>query len=255
MTGEVNKKTIVVSGGTKGVGRAVALECARRGSKVVISGRDEDAAQDMLAQFRECDGEGIFVRTDLRKTADCQQLFDVARERFGRIDGFFNYAGITSTASLVDCDEDVFNEIFEINVRAAFFCCKYATRHMQESGGGSIILTGSPHAWGGHRDRAAYACSKGTLLTLTKHIAQHYAEFGIRANYITMGWTPTEGEVALRQAQGMSEQELRATAAGVVPAGRMNEVSDIVPGVIYLLSDDAKMVSGGNLQIAGGLFI
>ena len=170
-------------------------------------------------------------------------------------DGFFNYAGITSPASLLECNEDNFNAIFDVNIRAALFCCKHAIRHMKESGGGSIVLTGSPHAWGGHRDRVAYACSKGALLTLTTHIAQHYAEFGIRANYITMGWTPTEGEIALRREQGLSQAELRALASSIVPAGRMTEVDDVVPGIIYLLSDDSKMVSGANLRITGGLFI
>jgi NAD(P)-dependent dehydrogenase (short-subunit alcohol dehydrogenase family) len=248
-------KTIVVSGGTKGVGRGVVLECSRLGAKVVIGGRDEGAAQGILEQIGGFGGEGVFVRTDLRKTDDCKQLFDIASERFGRIDGFFNYAGITTAASLLECNEDDFNTNFEVNTRAALFCCKHAVLHMKESGGGSIVLTGSPHAWGGHRDRVAYACSKGALLTLTNHIAQHYAEFGIRANYITMGWTPTEGEIAFRREQGMSQEELRALASDIVPAGRMTEVGDIVPGIIYLLSDDSKMVSGANLRITGGLFI
>jgi NAD(P)-dependent dehydrogenase (short-subunit alcohol dehydrogenase family) len=179
----------------------------------------------------------------------------MAVERFGRIDGFFNYAGITSAASLLNVDDDNFNSIFDVNIRAAVFCCKHAIRYMKEFGGGSIVLNGSPHAWGGQKDRVAYACSKGALLTLTDHIAQHYAEFGIRANYITMGWTPTEGELALRKAQGMSPEELRAWASGIVPAGRMIEVGDVVPGIIYLLSDESKMVSGANLRITGGMYI
>lgn len=255
MAGELKNKTIVVSGGTKGVGKAVVLACAKQGARVVIGGRDEGAAQDILAQFGGFSGEGVFVKTDLRKTNDCKQLFDIASDRFGRIDGFFNYAGLTTAASLLECNENDFNAIFDVNIRAAMFCCKHAIQHMKESGGGSIVLTGSPHAWAGDSDRVAYACSKGALLTLTNHIAQHYAEFGIRANHITMGWTPTEGEIALRRTQGMSPEELRALASSIVPAGRMTEVGDIVPGILYLLSDDSTMVSGANLRITGGMFI
>lgn len=255
MTGGLLGKIIVISGGTKGVGKAVALACVQEGVGVVIGGRDEAAAQDILAQITLLGGEGLFVPTDLRKTEDCQQLFDAAHQRFGRIDGFFNYAGITPAASLLECTEDDFNAIFDINIRAAFFCCQQAVRYMQAAGGGSIILTGSPHAWGGDKDRVAYACSKGALLTLSNHLAQNYAEAGIRANHITMGWTPTEGELALRQNQGMSPESLRTWASGMVPAGRMTEVEDIVPGILYLLSDQSKMVTGANLRITGGLFI
>ena len=248
-------KTIVVSGGTKGVGKAVALAYAQEGANVVFGGRDEGAAQAILAQFSEQGGTGIFVRTDLRKTKDCIRLFDVAHQRFSRIDGFFNYAGITPAAPLLECAEADFNAIFDINVRAALFCCQQAIRYMQVSGVGSIVLTGSPHAWGGDKNRVAYACSKGALLTLSNHIARHYADMGIRANHITMGWTPTEGEIALREAQGMSPEALRTLASASVPAGRMTEVEDIVPGILYLLSDNSKMVSGANLRITGGFFI
>lgn len=248
-------KTIVISGGTKGVGKAVALACGQEGANVVIGGRDETAAQAILAQLSEHGSHGIFVKTDLRKIEDCQQLFDVAHQRFGRIDGFFNYAGITPAAPLLACTEAEFNAIFDINVRAALFCCQHAVRHMQAAGGGSIVLTGSPHAWGGDKDRVAYACSKGALLTLSNHLAQHYADQGIRANHITMGWTPTEGEINLRQGQGMSPEALRTFASASIPAGRMTEVEDIVPGILYLLSDHSKMVSGANLRITGGLFI
>lgn len=248
-------KTIVISGGTKGVGKAVAVACVQEGARVVIGGRDEAAAQGILAQIVALGGEGLFVPTDLRKTEDCQRLFDVAYQRFGRIDGFFNYAGITPAVGLLECTEDDFNAIFDINIRAAFFCCQNAVRYMQAAGGGSIVLTGSPHAWGGDRDRVAYACSKGALLTLSNHLAMHYACSGIRANHVTMGWTPTEGELALRQNHGMSPESLRAWASGMVPAGRMTEVEDIVPGILYLLSDQSTMVTGANLRITGGLFI
>lgn len=248
-------KTIVISGGTKGVGKAIAMACANEGARVVIGGRDEGDAQGILAQIAAQGGEGIFVPTDLRKTEDCGRLFDSAYQRFGRIHGFFNYAGITPSGSLLECTEDEFNAIFDINIRAAFFCCQHAVRYMKAAGGGSIVLTGSPHAWGGDRDRVAYACSKGALLTLSNHLSQHYAEVGIRANHLTMGWTPTEGEVALRQKQGISPENLHIWASGMVPAGRMTEVEDIVPGILYLLSDQSTMVTGTNLRITGGLFI
>lgn len=126
---------------------------------------------------------------------------------------------------------------------------------MKENQGGSIVLTGSPHAWGGEKDRAAYACSKGVLLTLMDHIAQNYGSDQIRCNYLTLGWTPTEGEVALRKSQGISEAELRREAGAIIPMGRMPERSDYVDALIYLMSDASSMMSGSVFRITGGWYI
>ena len=164
-------KVIVVSGGTKGVGRAFAEVAGREGAKVVIGGRDEASALKSLRQIRVCGSEGIFVHTDLEKISDCRKLMDLAFETFGRIDGFFNYAGITPVSPLDSCDEATFDKVMDINFKACFFCCQQAIKYMRLNAGGSIVLTGSAHAWGGQKDRAAYACSKGVLRTLMEHIA------------------------------------------------------------------------------------
>jgi NAD(P)-dependent dehydrogenase (short-subunit alcohol dehydrogenase family) len=248
-------KVIVVVGGTKGLGKGVVIECAKQGAKVVIADRDEIEAAKILNELDQLGSDSIFVYTDLQKTDDCTALFDKTYSKYQRLDGYFNYAGITTESTLLECNEEHFNTMFNINIRGPLFCCKSAVKYMIASGGGSIVLTGSPHAWAGDEDRVAYACSKGAIITLSNHIGKHYAKYGIRANFVTMGWTPTEGEISLREAQGISERELRRWAAAVIPAGRMTEVDDLVPGVVYLLSDQSKMVSGSNLRMTGGWFM
>ena len=126
---------------------------------------------------------------------------------------------------------------------------------MRLGGGGSIVLTGSAHAWGGQKDRAAYACSKGVLRTLTEHIAHQYASENIRCNYLTLGWTPTEGEVALRKSQGESEEQLRRRAAGILPMGRMCEPSDYIDALVYMMSDASAMMTGSTFRITAGEYI
>lgn len=247
-------KVIVVSGGTKGVGRTVAEEFGRAGAKVVIGGRDEEAGKDIVRIINTYGSDALFVRTDVRKVEDCRKLFKEAYDAYGQINGFFNYAGVTFVSPLDTCDQETFDSIMETNFRGAFFCCQEAVNYMRKSGGGSIVLTGSPHAWGGEKDRAAYACSKGVLLTLTDHIAKNYGEEHIRCNYLTLGWTPTDGEVALRISQGMTEEQLRQEAAKVIPMGRMNEKSDYVGALLYLMSDESVMMSGSTLMITGGLW-
>ena len=143
----------------------------------------------------------------------------------------------------------------DINFRAAFFCCQQCVKYMRMNGGGSIVLTGSAHAWSGQKDRAAYACSKGVLLTLSEHIAHNYAEEGIRCNYLTLGWTPTEGEVSLRLSQGESEAELRQRAAEILPMGRMLERTDYLDALIYMMSDASSMMTGSVFRITAGEYI
>lgn len=248
-------KVIVISGGTKGVGRAAAEEFARQGAKVVIGGRDKEAALRSLRLIKTYGSEGIFVHTDLEKIDDCKKLFDEAYASYGKIDGFFNYAGITPASPLDTCDEETFDKVMAVNFKACFFCCQHAVRYMRENGGGSIVLTGSAHAWGGQKDRTAYACSKGVLLTLMEHIAHNYASENIRCNYLTLGWTPTEGEVALRNSQGESEAELRKRAADVLPMGRMLERTDYLESLVLMMSDASSMMTGSIFRITAGEYI
>lgn len=248
-------KVIVISGGTKGVGRTMAEECAMRGAKVVIGGRDEVTAKASIRLMRSYGSNGLFVHTELTNVEDCRHLFDAAYEKFGKIDGFFNYAGVTPVSPLDTCDEATFDAVMDINFKACFFCCQQAVKYMRMNGGGSIVLTGSAHAWGGQKDRCAYACSKGVLRILMEHIAHNYATEHIRCNYLTLGWTPTEGEVALRNSQGETEKELRDRASHILPMGRMCERSDYVEGIAYLLSDASSMMTGSTFRITAGEYI
>lgn len=255
MCNRLKDKVIIVSGGTKGVGRAAAEEFAREGAKIVIGGRDRVAAQKILRIIDVYGSEGIFIPTNLENIDECKNLFNCAYEKYGKINGFFSYAGVTPVSPLDTCDEETFDKIMDINFKATFFCCQKAIEYMRLSGGGSIVLTGSAHAWGGQKDRAAYACSKGVLITLSDHIAHNYANEMIRCNYLTLGWTPTEGEVSLRESQGESEAELRKRAAGILPMGRMLERADYTEALVYLMSDESKMMTGSTFRITAGEYI
>ena len=248
-------KVIVVSGGTKGVGRAAAEEFARQGAKVVIGGRDEASAAKSIRLMRTYGSDGLFVHTDLNQVDDCKSLFDVAYQEFGKIDGLFNYAGITPVSPLDTCDQKTFDDVMNINFRACFFCCQQAIKYMRKNGGGSIVLTGSAHAWGGEKDRAAYACSKGVLRILMEHISHNYATEQIRCNYLVLGWTPTEGEVTLRNSQGESEAQLRKRAGAYLPMGRMLERSDYLDGLVYMMSDASAMMTCSTFRITAGEYI
>ena len=251
----LKEKVIVISGGTKGVGRAFAEVAGREGARVVVGGRDERAGKAVVRQVRTYGSDGIFVYTDLLKVQDCKNLFDTAYEKYGKIDGFFSYAGVTPVSPLDTCDEETFDMVTDVNYKATFFCCQAAVQYMRMSGGGSIVLTGSSHGWGGQKDRAAYAMTKGVLRILNEHIAHQYATEQIRCNYLTLGWTPTEGEVSLRISRGESEAELRRRAASIIPMGRMCERNDYMEALVYLMSDASAMMTGSTFRVTAGEYI
>ena len=254
MNVNLHGKVIVVSGGTKGVGKALVLACARAGAAVVVGGRDAIAGQAIIEQVQKDDGvKGLFVLTDLHRVEDCQNLIDATMANFGRLDGFVNYAGITPAGLLTETPEAVYDDVFAINTKAAFFCAQNAVKAMLKTGGGSIVFIGSGHGYGGEKDRAAYACSKGALLTLMKHIARNYVKEGIRSNWISMGWVATDGELALREGQGRDRAWLDQAAADSIPMGRLSTIEEQVPGILYMLSDDSAMVTGTEIHATGGL--
>lgn len=251
----VNNKVIVISGGTSGVGKKMVYELSKEGAKVVFAGRNESMAQSILADVNSYPGEALFVKTDVAAADDCRKMFSEALSHYGRIDGFINYAGITPISPLDSCSVETLDSVMTINFRAAFLCCQEAVKAMRKSGGGSIVLIGSLHAWAGEKDRAAYACSKGALLTLMSHIAHNYAEENIRCNYLTMGWTLTEGEISLRQSIVDNTDKYFQDVAKSLPMKRMCMADDYVEQIIYLLSDASKMLTGSAIQMTGGLFI
>jgi NAD(P)-dependent dehydrogenase (short-subunit alcohol dehydrogenase family) len=242
----MNKKTFVIAGGSTGVAKQVVSELIKLGHNVVFG--------DLNVKNELKEKQLLSVYIDVSNTNDCEKLFKLAYDTFGSVDGFFSYAGITPAQSLLECTEDIYNNIFDINVKGAIFCSKYAIKYMQEKGG-SIVFTGSPHSDAGEIDRVSYACSKGAVVTLSNHIAKNYGKYNIRSNYITMGWTPTEGELTLRESQGMSLQDLEKYASNFIPMGRMNKYEDIVPSIIFLLLNDSLMVSGSNIRITGGWYM
>lgn len=251
----LKNKVIVITGGNKGVGQELSRQCARYGATVVIAARDEGSAEKILNETAYYAGKVFFKKTDLHSVDQIRDLFAYVDGKFGRLDGFVNYAGVTPAATLVECTEELYDEVFSVDIKAAFFCCQNAVKLMQKSGGGSIVLVGSTHHTRGNKDRAAYACAKGALLTLSNHIAKHYAENKIRCNYLTMGWTMTDGEIALRKSQGIPLEEVRKEASEAIPLGRMTEYVDIVPGILYLLSNNSLMLTGTELKINGGELI
>jgi NAD(P)-dependent dehydrogenase (short-subunit alcohol dehydrogenase family) len=247
-------KVIVITGGTKGIGKGIALMAASEGAKVVVSGRNALEGKQIIADIEQkYAAEAHFVEGDIALIGNAKRLIDESVTRFGRIDGLVNNAGIFPRSTILETDETLYDSIFDINTKAPYFTSKYAIQYMMNSGGGSIVQIGSTHGYKGADVLSAYAVSKGALLTLNKHIAANYAKHQIRSNWVTVGWVATDGELELHSKNGISHDDLKAMASKSVPSGTLQSVEDMAYGVVYLLSNESRQVTGTELHISGGL--
>lgn len=247
-------KTVMILGGTTGVGKEILKSSLAKGYNVAFTARKREVAEELLASLNAKD-KLYYHMVDLNTTDQIESFVQETLSRFGKIDALVLYAGITPVASLTETEEDDYDRVFNVNLRSPYFLIKHVLKSMKEFKSGSIIFFGSAHMDYGEKDRTAYALTKGTLYTLSRHIAHHYAQFGVRSNYVVMGWTSTEGELKLRQQEGISIEELKKQAAEALPMGRMLTPYDPVPAVMHLISDDSAMTTGSKIRITGGEYI
>ena len=247
-------KTVMILGGAKGVGKEILKSCIDKGYNVAFTGRQSEIGSKIIKSLNAED-RLYFHELDLNTIEGIKDFYDETIKRFKKIDSLVLYAGITPVASLIDTEEDIYDSVFNINLKAPFFLVKYVLKSMISQNSGSIIFFGSAHMDRGAMDRASYALTKNALNTLSNHIAHNYARYGVRSNYVVMGWTNTEGEVELRKQQGISEEELKKKVSNVVPMGRMLNTFDPVPAVMYLISDQSIMTTGSVIRITGGEYI
>lgn len=238
-------RVLVVTGSTQGLGAAIAVRAARLGAAgIVVCGRDERRGEAVRAELAALGSEAAFVRADLGSESDCRNVMRSCEERFGRLDGLVNAAGLSSRGTLDDTSVELWDRLFAVNARAPFVLMQEAARLMRRGGGGgSIVNVITMASHGGEPVLTAYAASKAALATLTRNAAYQLQPDRIRVNGLNIGWTATEGEHAVQTATGEPEDWLAAADASS-PFGRLLRPDDIAPMVTYLLSDAAAMVTG-----------
>jgi NAD(P)-dependent dehydrogenase (short-subunit alcohol dehydrogenase family) len=232
-------KVVVVTGSTQGLGAAIAARVAQLGAAgVVITGRDRERGERVSEELG-----ALFVPGDLAREEDCRALIAAGAERFGRLDGLVNAAGLSTRGTLDDTSVELWDRLFAVNVRAPFILTQEAARLMRAGGGGSVVNIVTMASHGGEPVLMAYAASKGALATLTRNLGYSLQPDRIRVNGLNIGWTATEGEHGVQTGVGQPSGWL-AEADASRPFGRLLRPGDIAPMVTYLLSDAARMVTG-----------
>lgn len=254
MAGRVQGKVVVITGAAQGIGRGCAELLAGEGAQVVIGDVQQEAGQATAEAIRDAGGEALFQKTDVLEEQDCAQLIETAVQAYGRLDILVNNVGWYPRAMLEETTVELWDRVLNVNLRGAFFCCKYAVPQMRAAGGGSIINIGSINGIQGLPNLVAYASAKGGLLALTRTLAGAYASERIRVNYIIPGWVLSEGERALHRSRGVNEEDLEQ-AGETLPLGRHQTPMDTAYAVIYLASEESSQVTGSTFHIDAGASI
>uniref|UniRef100_A0A6J4IUG4 3-oxoacyl-[acyl-carrier protein] reductase n=1 Tax=uncultured Armatimonadetes bacterium TaxID=157466 RepID=A0A6J4IUG4_9BACT len=256
MGDRMSGKVAVITGSTGGLGEGIARRLAAEGARVVVSGRRAEEGEAVARGIAEAGGEAFFRRADVAREEDCVGLIEAAHERFGRLDVLVNNAAALAHHPFEELSTEQWDAAYAANVRGPMLLSRASIPHMRAGGGGSIINIGTTMAYrGGNLERIAYSSSKGALLTLTKVMAGALVKDHIRVNWVIVGWIATPQEVALRDRTHGDGDAFLKEMSEKRPMGRLETPDDIAAGVLYLASDESSHVTGGELNISGGLMI
>jgi NAD(P)-dependent dehydrogenase (short-subunit alcohol dehydrogenase family) len=234
-------KTALITGGTSGIGRAVAERLAREGAEVIVTGRDEPRGDEVVAAIESAGGRARFILADLANLQEVRNLAEAA----GDVDVLVNNAGAFPGGPTDQTDEATFDLVFDVNVKAPYFLTAAIAPRMAARGGGAIINVSTMAATIGMNGLAAYGASKAAVESLTKAWTDEYGPRGVRVNAVAPGPTRTPGTAAMGG-------DMFDTLAAGLPARRGAEADEIAAAVSFLASDDASFVYGAVLPADGG---
>lgn len=250
MSNRLSGKVVIVTGAAQGIGFGCASRIASEGAAVVLGDIQQQKGEQAAEKICAAGGRAHFVHADVKKERDCEALVDTACRVGGRLDGLVNNAGWFPRATLESTTTELWDEVLQVNLRGAFYCCKYAVPAMRANGG-SIVNIGSICGLQSLPTLVAYGAAKGGLLSLTRTLAGAEAPHRIRVNYVIPGWVLTEGEIATQEMEGRSLQDLQKDGERLA-FGRHQTVLDTAYAVVYLLSDESVQVTGSVMHLDAG---
>ena len=258
---ELQGKNAVVTGAGRGIGRAIALELAQAGARVAAADIDPDNADDTSAAIQESGHEGVSIHADVGDLVAIDRMIEEARDAFGRIDVIVNNAGVTRYLDVMDVEEADWDRIHRVNAKGVFFCMQRAAREMIDQGDGGRIINIASIAGKGYAgtSNAAYAASKGAVISMTMIAAHQLGKYNINVNAICPGVTMTDLSITnMRQRAertGVSVDEMRQTRDSRIPIGRANEPEDIADMARFLAGPGARNITGQAFNVDGGLIM
>jgi 3-oxoacyl-[acyl-carrier protein] reductase len=240
-------KTAIVTGGSRGIGKAVALRLAEEGADVAVcASRTLDAAAVLATQIEELGSRAMAVKADVSHSEEVDQLLESVMEAWGKVDILVNNAGITRDGLLLRMKEEDWDAVLDVNLKGAFLCTKAVARHMMKARSGRIVNISSVTGIMGNAGQANYASSKAGLIGFTKSVAKELGARGITSNVVAPGFIPTDmtNELSADVQEALKKQ---------IPLGKMGTTEDIAAAVAFLVSNDAAYITGQVLVVDGGM--
>ncbi|KQP47318.1 glucose 1-dehydrogenase [Methylobacterium sp. Leaf106] len=245
---KLDGKVAVVTGGSKGIGAAIAKALAKEGAAVVVNYASSKAgAETVVADITSAGGKAIAVQADVSKAAQAQELVEAAVKRFGRLDVLVNNSGVYEFASIEEITEEHYRRLFDVNVLGVLLATQAAAKHLGE--GGSVVNISSAITHVHTPSAAVYAGTKGALNAISDVLANELAPRKIRVNVVSPGFVVTEGT----HTAGIVGSDMEAGFVAQTPLGRAGQPDDIAEVVAFLASDDARWLTGENITASGGI--
>lgn len=243
---------VLVTGGTSGIGAAIARAFGDAGAAVLLSGRDAGRGADVVGDIADDGGTAAFEPADLTDSRACGRLVDAVLDRFGRLDVLVNNAGIIHRATAEETTDEQWNETIAVNLSAAFHVSRAAIPALRRQGGGAIVNVASDWALVGGRRGVAYCASKGGLVQLTRAMALDHAAENIRINAVCPTDIMTPMLADEFRAMGLGEEEGLEALGEQIPLGRVGTPEEVARAVLFLASEQAAFVTGIALPVDGG---
>ena len=244
---DLDGKGIIVTGATRGIGRAIALEAARHGANIAFNFlKSEQRAEELKQEIETLGVKVMAFKTDVGDLKAVREMVNAVKSGFGRIDGLVNNAGLTRDKLLVMMSEEDWSEVIRTNLTGAFNFARAAAFMMMKAKRGTILNVTSVSGLAGMAGQVNYSAAKAGLIGMTKAMAKELGRLGVRVNALALGFVETDMTAAL-------PAENRAAALNLIPLGRFGTVEDVAPVAAFLLSDAAAYITGAVIQVDGGL--